>query len=232
MRKNSNKKVAGKILSARNVSLSYGPHLILDEVSFDVQAGDKIGLVGPNGCGKSSLLKLLANQLEADKGEMVLFPNISVGFQPQEIGGDITGLGYLGEILNSAEIDSSPLYGLGLSEAILKKKFDEMSGGERSKIVLAKIMSLRDDLILLDEPTNNLDHVALKKLEKHIKDSKATFIIVSHDRKLLTDLTNKIFEIDSEKRSLSVYVGNFEDYLEEKNRLKYKQAEKWQDFLD
>ncbi|MFA5736769.1 MAG: ABC-F family ATP-binding cassette domain-containing protein [Candidatus Paceibacterota bacterium] len=232
MRKNSNKKIASKIISAKNVSLSYGSHLTLNGVSFDVQAGDKIGLVGPNGCGKSSLLKLLANQIEADKGEIVLAPNISVGFQPQEISGEITGLGYLGEIISSTEIDSSPLYGLGLSEVILKKKLDEMSGGERSKIVLAKIMSLRDDLILLDEPTNNLDGVALKKLEKNIKDSKSTFIIVSHDRKLLTDLTNKIFEIDSEKRSLSVYVGNFEDYLEEKNRLKYKQAEKWQDFRD
>jgi ATPase subunit of ABC transporter with duplicated ATPase domains len=231
MQKNSNKKIAGQILAVKNISLSFGPHPVLDEVSFEVQAGDKIGLIGPNGSGKSSLMKLLVGQLESDKGEIVLSPNVSVGFQPQEIMEDMTALEYLEESLNSQENNSSH-YALGLNDEILAKKFSEMSGGERSKIVLAKIMSLKDDLVLLDEPTNNLDYSALQRLEKYIKDSRSTFIIISHDRKLLTDLTNKIFEIDSDKRSLSVFIGNFEEYLKEKKRSKIRQYEKWQDFRD
>jgi len=142
MQKNSNKKIAGQILAVKNISLSFGPHPVLDEVSFEVQAGDKIGLIGPNGSGKSSLMKLLVGQLESDKGEIVLSPNVSVGFQPQEIMEDMTALEYLEESLNSQENNSSH-YALGLNDEILAKKFSEMSGGERSKIVLAKIMSKR-----------------------------------------------------------------------------------------
>lgn len=199
-------------LSCSNISFSIGEQVILRDVSFTLYSGEIIALVGPNGVGKSTLLKLIAGLQESNGGNIERTKNIKIAYLSQEVSAkslELRGKDYVGDIHETSMV------GLNLDYDILNKQISSLSGGERSKINLLKMIGSRSDVYLLDEPTNNLDLQALEFLSNFINSNKgrSAFIIVSHDRQLLEDTADKILEIDLYNRSSSIYPYKFSKYL-------------------
>ncbi len=204
-------------ISTTHISFSYGDHEILHDVSFSAFKGEVVALVGPNGVGKSTLLKIIASKKIATsmldghiEGKVEIQPEDIVAYFPQETSAEYK---YTKVIDYIPATSRSKVKTLGLSESVLDKKLSELSGGEKSKVNLIKIVDTGADLFLLDEPTNNLDNEAIKYLESFIESSNATFIIVSHDRQLMENFADRIVEIDSNTKTSNIYPGPFSEYM-------------------
>lgn len=200
------------ILSCKNISYSIGEYEVLCDVSFTLFSGEIIALVGPNGVGKSTLLRTTAGLIKPDSGNIERSMNAKIAYVPQEINVSDLGLKVSEYIGDGNKVDMASL---DLKTDILDKQILDLSGGEKSKINLLKILGSKSDVYLLDEPTNNLDIKALKLLIDFIYSNKgrSSFIIVSHDRQLLEDTADKILEIDPYTRSSSIYPEKFSGYL-------------------
>ncbi|MDW3116648.1 MAG: ABC-F family ATP-binding cassette domain-containing protein [Roseovarius pacificus] len=185
------------LLQLSDISLTFGGDPIFDKVSLVVQPGDRVALVGRNGSGKSTLMKVMAGLVEADSGDRVIPPGISVGYMDQHP--DMSGFSTLGEFASSA-LEPGEMYRVEMAAEGLK--FDPAtpvataSGGERRRAALAKLMAEAPDLMLLDEPTNHLDIKAIAWLEAELKQTRAGFVLISHDRAFLRELTRATLWID------------------------------------
>jgi len=179
------------ILSCRHVGKSYDNFVALKDVSLSIQESEKIGLVGANGSGKSTLLKIIASITERDEGGITTKKDIAIGYIPQTFTAhkNASVNDFLSEAINKSRgvlPGILPLLSrIGFKETILERKMRDLSGGEKTKIAMLRIIISPYDLFLLDEPTNNLDMNALMILEDFIQKSAKAFIIVSHDRALL-----------------------------------------------
>ncbi|NLU09473.1 MAG: ABC-F family ATP-binding cassette domain-containing protein [Tepidanaerobacter acetatoxydans] len=212
-----------EVLQIENLGFSYGDKNILSDVNLKVLRGERIGIIGPNGIGKSTLLKILAGELEPQEGfihfghhvEPVYFDQEQQDFSP-----DAT---ILDEVWNSAP-------GLSLTEIRtflasllffdddVEKNIGVLSGGEKSRVALGKAILQGANLLLLDEPTNHLDILSKEKLEDALKAFKGTIIAVSHDRYFLMKIATRIWEFDN--GNIIDFNGNFNYYLEKKNESK------------
>jgi ATP-binding cassette, subfamily F, member 3 len=203
------------IISVTNLSKSFDNFAVFKHVDFSVQQREKIGLVGSNGSGKSTLLKILKGLVKPDKGNVTISKGVDIGYIPQEFDADKNCLvkDILKTELNQSEIISI-LEKLKIGESMLNRPIGKLSGGEKTRVALARIFLSKHDFLLLDEPTNNLDIGGLELLEKFVKESDKTFLIVSHDREFLDRTVNRIFEIDEVDRKLRIYNGNFSSYLQ------------------
>ncbi|GGO52628.1 ATP-binding cassette, subfamily F, uup [Roseovarius pacificus] len=185
------------LLQLSDISLTFGGDPIFDKVSLVVQPGDRVALVGRNGSGKSTLMKVMAGLVEADSGDRVIPPGTSVGYMEQHP--DMSGFSTLGEFASSA-LEPGEMYRVEMAAEGLK--FDPAmpvataSGGERRRAALAKLMAEAPDLMLLDEPTNHLDIEAIAWLEAELKQTRAGFVLISHDRAFLRELTRATLWID------------------------------------
>ncbi len=185
------------LLQLSDISLTFGGDPIFDKVSLVVQPGDRVALVGRNGSGKSTLMKVMAGLVEADAGERVVPPGSSVGYMEQHP--DMSRFSTLGDFAASA-LDPGEHYRVEMAAEGLK--FDlstpvaTASGGERRRAALAKLMAEAPDLMLLDEPTNHLDIEAIAWLENELKQTRAAFVLISHDRAFLRELTRATLWID------------------------------------
>ena len=204
------------LINAKGLKCQYGEKVLLDNIDINIDNNDKIGLIGVNGTGKSTLLSILAGVKEPEKGQIELIGNVRISYMSQELNIDNskTVLEYLSEIVKSNEI------ALHEAKAILTKlevyDFDKtigtLSGGTKRKIALGAALSKPCDLLILDEPTNHLDCDIIEWLEKYlIKLNKAIFL-VTHDRYFLEKVVNKIIELDHGKTY--EYVANYSKYLE------------------
>ena len=185
------------LLQLSDISLTFGGDPVFDGLSLVVQPGDRVALVGRNGSGKSTLMKVMANLVEADKGEVVAGPGISVGYMEQDP--DMTGFATLGDFAMHG-LDASDLYkverageGLTFDPA---RPVSTASGGERRRAALAGLMANAPDLMLLDEPTNHLDIEAIGWLESELKTTRAGFVLISHDRAFMRELARATLWID------------------------------------
>jgi ATPase subunit of ABC transporter with duplicated ATPase domains len=216
------------LISCSHIEFSFGEHEILHDVSFSVQRREVVALVGSNGVGKSTLLKIIAEKIKPDEGTITFPKGIKVAYLQQEMTSEEEKLVVSDYISGTAVGD---LEKLGLTKDIMVKKIGKLSGGEKSKINLLKLLGIPFDLYILDEPTNNLDSSALEFLEgfirKHKKDS--AFIIVSHDRQLLENMADKIIEIDAYTRNSSAYPGPFSLYM---SLRKQKIENEWKRYND
>ncbi len=203
------------MLSVQNITKEYYSGVVLKNVSFSLSCGEVVGLVAPNGTGKSTLLKLIADEGEVDSGAIIFQKGIKIAHFPQEVCTNISILQYLknkeGENNNIAKL----LKKVGLGDISHDRVLNELSGGQKSKVALAKILSTKADVYLLDEPTNNLDFITLKLMEEFIISSSSAFIVISHDREFLDRIVGKIFEIDEFTHSLRIYNGGYSDYLKQ-----------------
>lgn len=185
------------LLQLSDISLTFGGDPVFDALSLVVQEGDRVALVGRNGSGKSTLMKVMAGLVEADRGDRVLGPGVSVGYMQQEP--DLSGFETLGEFATS-ELDPSEMYKVERASEGLKFDPDRLvataSGGERRRAALAKLMAEEPELMLLDEPTNHLDIEAIQWLEDELKATRRAFVLISHDRRFLTELTRATLWID------------------------------------
>lgn len=185
------------LLQLNEISLTFGGDPVFDDLSLVIQPGDRVALVGRNGSGKSTLMKVMAGLVEADKGDVIAGPGVSVGYMEQDP--DLAGFETLGDFaahgLDPGEMYKVERAGEGL-------KFDPArpvataSGGERRRAALARLMATEPELMLLDEPTNHLDIEAIGWLEAELKQTRTAFVIISHDRAFLRELTRATLWID------------------------------------
>ena len=185
------------LLQLNDISLTFGGDPVFDGLSLVVQPGDRVALVGRNGSGKSTLMKVMAGLVEPDSGEVIAGPGVSVGYMEQDP--DLSGFDTLGDFA-SATLEPSEMYRVERAGEGLKfdpaRPVATASGGERRRAALARLMAEEPELMLLDEPTNHLDIEAIRWLEEELKGTRTAFVIISHDRAFLRELTRATLWID------------------------------------
>ena len=185
------------LLQLNDISLTFGGDPVFENLSLVAQPGDRVALVGRNGSGKSSLMKVMAGLVEVDRGDVVRGPGISVGYMEQDP--DLSGFATLGDFAAQG-LDPSEMYKVERAGEGLKfdpaRPVETASGGERRRAALAGLMAGEPDLMLLDEPTNHLDIEAIAWLEDELKQSRKAFVVISHDRAFLRALTRATLWID------------------------------------
>ena len=185
------------LLQMSGISLTFGGEPVFDDLDLVVQPGDRVALVGRNGSGKSTLMKVMAGLVEADRGDIVIPPGKSVGYMEQDP--SMNGFATLGDYAASG-LEPGELYKVERAGEGLKfdpaRAVQTASGGERRRAALAKLMAEAPDLMLLDEPTNHLDIEAIGWLEQELKSTRAGFVLISHDRAFLRELTRATLWID------------------------------------
>ncbi len=187
------------MVSINNVTVAFGSYTLLDAVSFHISDGDKIGLVGKNGAGKSTIMKIIVGLEKPDSGRVEMPKEQTVGYLPQ-IMEHHWGKTVLAEVKESCP-DSGPgeaekiLHGLGFLPEEMERLCETFSQGWNMRIELAKILLAKPSLLLLDEPTNHLDIESIEWLEDYLKAYRGSVMVVSHDRKFLDGVTNRTVEI-------------------------------------
>ena len=206
------------VLVARDLSKAYGDKTIFKDVSFEIYKGDRIGLIGPNGVGKTTLFKMLLGSIDIETGELLWGHHILPGYYDQELNTLNLDNTVLEEIhddnpkLTITEVRS--LLGAFLfSGDDIEKKIHQLSGGERGRVSLLKLMLSASNLLFLDEPTNHLDIYSKETLEEALLNYDGTMMTISHDRYFLNKICTKIFELSSD--GVDVFWGNY-DYYQQK----------------
>ena len=207
------------ILTAEQITKSFTERKLLDHVSFSLQEGEKAGVIGINGTGKTTLLKILAGLEEPDEGEVVLANHVIVRYLPQDpqFPPDRTVLEWAleaarghGEAWDVEGETKAMLTRLGAGN--YSQKIGELSGGQKKRLALAAVLLAPADILVLDEPTNHLDNEMADWLEQYLKNWRGTLVMVTHDRYFLDSVSNRIVEID--KGNLYSYQTNYSGFLE------------------
>lgn len=211
------------ILNVENISKTYGDKILFDQVSLGVNEGDKLGVIGVNGCGKSTFLKMIAGLVKPDQGEIIKNKKAEIAYLAQntEFEQDETILSY---VMKGKESPNANWSVEGQAKSILKKlyitnydvKIGELSGGEKKRVALARTLLFPAQILILDEPTNHLDNRMVIWLEEYLKKYQGVLLMVTHDRYFLDRVTNKIIEID--KGRLYTYESNYSGFLELKRQ--------------
>ena len=229
------------MILVNNISKEYFGEPLFEKVSFSIKRGDKIGLVGPNGAGKTTILKIILGQTESDEGSIKI-ENEKIGYLPQELPFQpqdtvesflgFTDKAKIKSALSKVNFNTTIRFTVNGEEKHIratdkidaKMKVSTLSGGQKTKLALAKILLQRPTMLILDEPTNHLDFMGLEWLENFISEFRGGILVISHDRRFLDSAVNKILELDQVNRRFSEYAGNYTDYM----ILKEKQIEKWE----
>ena len=201
------------ILNIEHIHKIYGDKVIFDDVSCGIQEGDKIGIIGINGTGKSTLLKMLADVEEPDLGQIVRQNGLRIAYMPQNPefpeGATVASFALDGNSETDWQVQSN-LTKLGIME--YDARLDQLSGGQRRRAAMAKALTGDFDVLLLDEPTNHLDEEMISWLEDYLKNYKGTVVMVTHDRYFLDKVSNRILEISHGK--MYSYEANYSRFLE------------------
>lgn len=216
-------RIGKKVINFENVSFSYPDKPILKNFNLLIQNKDRIGIVGDNGKGKSTLLNLIAGDLQADSGKVDIGETIRIGYFSQTIKGldeSKRVINFLQEVAEEAKTTSGMVSIAELLEQFLFPRnthgtlIEKLSGGEKKRLYLLKILLERPNVLLLDEPTNDLDIATLTVLEHFLQGFTGPVITVSHDRYFLDKVANKILAF--EDKGIETFFGNYTDYLDEK----------------
>lgn len=245
------------VLDVQNLTLSFGENQLFSDISFDIKDKEKVGFVGVNGAGKTSLLKIITGEYTADSGNCFISKNVRIGYMQQHTCSDNKTIwnelvSVYDELISmeqeleqiSAKLKDNPdpkliekqdflttkfnldgglvyksmtcsaLLGLGFEEEDFSKPTSALSGGQKSKLILAKLLLSKADFLLLDEPTNHLDISAINWLEEFLKNFSGACLIISHDRYFLDKITDKTIELENKK--IRSYKGNYSEFLVKK----------------
>lgn len=215
-------------LQIENISKSYGPKVLFEHIGFNINEGDKIALIAPNGTGKTSLMRILAGKDKSDSGGKIMFlKDIRIAFLEQEYEYD-PEKGIMEQIMEHSteftkHLDQEHYWEY---ERRVKKfltsfrlpdpdqKLKELSGGEIKRVALAEMLATEADFFIMDEPTNHLDIDAIEFLENYLSRARCTLLMVTHDRYFLDHVCNTIMEMDH--GAIYTYKGNYENYLEKR----------------
>lgn len=198
-------------LQIENISKSYGPKILFENIAFNINEGDKIALIAPNGTGKTSLLRILAGTDKSDSGGKILFlKDIRIAFLEQEydFDPDKTVLEQVGGSQRAKEI----LTNFRLGD--FSRKMSDLSGGEVKRVAITQMLAKEAEFLIMDEPTNHLDIEAVEYLESYLSRSRCTLLMVTHDRYFLDRVCNTVMELDH--GSLYIYRGDYQNYLEKR----------------
>ena len=205
------------ILNIEHISKIYGDKVIFDDISYGIHEGDKIGIIGINGTGKTTLLRMIAGTEEPDEGQIIRQNGLKITFLTQHpvFPKDATVLSHVEESMNGADWEVKKdakdiLTRLGLT--CFEEKIEHLSGGQKKRVALAKALVSPSDVLILDEPTNHLDNEMAAWLEDYLRNYKGVIIMVTHDRYFLDRVTNKILELTHGK--LYAYQANYSGFLE------------------
>ncbi len=209
------------VISLKGLTKAWGENIVFENLSALIKRLDKIAVVGVNGAGKSTLLKVICEQTEPTAGSVHIGPSIKMGYFSQYSLEVLDGEKTVFEEMRSQLKEASDGYIRNLLAAFLfkgndvDKKVKYLSGGEKSRLILANLLSQKNNLLILDEPTNHLDIKSREVLLEALKKFEGTLLFVSHDRHFLHSLSEKVYEVD--KGKIEVYPGNYKYYLEKKN---------------
>jgi ATP-binding cassette, subfamily F, member 3 len=266
------------MLQVSNIGKRYGDATVLESVSFVANPGERLGLIGPNGCGKTTLLRIIAGQEQPNEGSVQLNPpDLRLGYLEQGL--DYAAADVVADSLQTGEAaldaaaarveqlanglatangaeqarlmeaysealaeletlaeSQTPLHeveammaGLGLEDVALDTPVAKLSGGQKTRLGLARLLKHNPHVLLLDEPTNHLDIEALEWLEAWLRDYRGAALIVSHDRTFLDNTVSKILDLDPKTHTIVEYVGDYSDYIEAWERDREKQWARWRD---
>ena len=260
------------IIACHHISKEFTEKVVLSDITFHLEKGDRAAIVGINGAGKTTLLRIMAGEMEADNGSVTLSSGARLGYLAQDQGLDASNTIYdealeakreiidmeeqlaryekemesvkgnaLNELIESytallhrfemmdgysykGEI-VGVLRGLGFSDSEFDKQISTLSGGQKTRVALARLLLKRPDVIMLDEPTNHLDLGSIRWLETYLSNYRGTVIIVSHDRYFLDRTVTRVIEI--ENASATIFTGNYTAYAEKKKALREQQRRAW-----
>ena len=207
------------VLIAKDLSKSYDGRKLFEHFSLHLRAGDRVALIGPNGVGKTTLLRIFVGEETADGGTMKFGANVDIGYYDQHQAGLHPDKDVLNELWDDfPRLDANRVRGvlalfLFTGDDVFQK-IHTLSGGERGRLALAKLMLRKDNLLFMDEPTNHLDMDSREVLEHALDDFDGTLLAVSHDRYFINRVANRVIEMSAE--GVSEYLGNYDDYLEKK----------------
>lgn len=216
------------VLSVDNIKKAFDDFVLLEDISFDIYRGERVGLIGPNGIGKTTLFKIVLGEVGYDEGDITLGRNVITGYFDQEMGNLNLDKTVIDEIwdeypkLNYYEIRTILSQFMFVGDDIFREVSD-LSGGEKGRLSLLKLMLSNANFLLMDEPTNHLDIDSKEVLEDAILNYEGTLFVISHDRYFLNRVTDKILELTPE--GLKEYLGNYDYYLEKKNESLYEEDE-------
>lgn len=205
------------ILNIEHVSKVFGEKIIFDDVSYGIHQGDKIGIIGINGTGKTTILKIIAGLEEPDEGQVIMQNGLRITYLPQnpEFPPNATILDYVADgkwqkDWATASEAANVLNKLGITNH--EEKIEHLSGGQKKRVALARTLVNPADILILDEPTNHIDNEMASWLEDYLRKFKGALVMVTHDRYFLDRVTNKILEISHGK--LYSYEANYSKFLE------------------
>ncbi len=203
-----------RVVKIENLSKSFDGQEIFRDVNMEVYRGDRIGLIGKNGVGKSTILRILNNLESKDDGKILWGERIKIGYYDQKHEGLNEDATVIEELLNnyplSEEQARSICGGFLFSEDDAFKKIGNLSGGEKARVALMRLIMDKPNFLILDEPTNHLDIYSREILEYALEDYDGTLVVVSHDRHFLESVVNKIYEITKDGSTL--FKGDYEAY--------------------
>ena len=215
------------VLAVENINKSFGDFKLLNDISFNIYKREHVGIIGANGIGKSTLFKIILGEESHDSGEIRFGTNVNVGYFDQELEKLDVNKSIAEEIW-----DSFPrLTYFELRKALAKflfidddiyKMIDELSGGEKARVSLCKIMLSDVNFLVLDEPTNHLDIESKEVLEEALNSYEGTLLVISHDRYFLNKVVNKILELKAD--GIHEFLGNYDYYLDKKKRMREEEA--------
>ena len=221
-------KSGNDVLKVTDINKSYGDFHLLKDINFNIYRGERVGLIGANGIGKTTLFKIVLGQTSNDDGQVQIGHHVHPGYFDQEMDRLNLEKSVIDEIwdenpsLDHYDIRTALSQFLFVGDDIFKE-INDLSGGEKGRLALLKLMLSKSNFLLMDEPTNHLDIDSKEVLEDALLGYEGTVFVISHDRYFLNRVTNKILELT--KDGIKEYLGNYSYYLEKKNEIAYDDEE-------
>jgi ATP-binding cassette subfamily F protein uup len=213
-----------KVIELEHVHQAYGDRVLIDDLSTTIMRGDRIGIIGPNGAGKSTLLKILLGDLKPQRGEVSLGTGLEIAYFDQhraQLNDSLNALDNVAEGREYIELNGQRKHIIGYLQDFLfsperaRAPITRLSGGERNRLLLAKLFAQPSNLLVMDEPTNDLDVETLELLEELLTEYKGTLLLVSHDREFLDNVVSGTLVLEGDGE-VGEYVGGYSDWLRQK----------------
>ena len=222
-----------RVIDVDNISFAYGDRVIVDGLTTTIQRGDRVGLIGPNGSGKTTLLKLLLGDIKPQRGDVALGSGIEIAYFDQHrttLREDLNALDNVAEGREYIEINGARKHAIGYLQDFLfsperaRAPITALSGGERNRLLLAKLFAKPSNLLVMDEPTNDLDIETLELLEELLASYPGTLLLVSHDREFIDDVVTSTLVLEGDGR-VGEFVGGYSDWVRQARPAAQKKSE-------
>jgi ATP-binding cassette subfamily F protein uup len=213
-----------KVIELDHVHQAYGGRVLIDDLSTTIMRGDRVGIIGPNGAGKSTLLKILLGELKPQRGDVSLGTGLQIAYFDQhraQLNNELNALDNVAEGREYIELNGQRKHIIGYLQDFLfsperaRAPITRLSGGERNRLLLAKLFAQPSNLLVMDEPTNDLDVETLELLEELLTEYKGTLLLVSHDREFLDNVVSSTLVLEGDGK-VGEYVGGYSDWLRQK----------------